>query len=154
MNQNRNTQRPDAPAAKRAKAFKNIKGLKITFNKAGMFVNEATTIQEVINTVLRGLLAVAMTQTHTPEARTEYYNMFSTAFANFLAAFSPVDHFPATEELEEELAQENAQMEAKLALGMGTDINFEELKEKQLPKIEEARKYAEEHPEFFDGVGE
>lgn len=134
--------------------LKRMKGLRITFNQAGMFVNEVTTIQEVINTVLRGLLAVATTQAKTPEARTEYYNMFSTAFANFLAAFSPADHFPATEELEEELAQENAQMEAKLALGMGADINFEELKEKQLPKIEEARKYAEEHPEFFDGVGE
>lgn len=144
MNQNRTTRN----------TLKRMKGLRITFNQAGMFVNEATTIQEVINTVLRGLLAVAMTQAKTPEARTEYYNMFSTAFANFLAAFSPADHFPATEELEEELAQENAQMEAKLALGMGADINFEELKEKQLPKIEEARKYAEEHPEFFDGIGE
>lgn len=144
MNQNRTTRN----------TLKRMKGLRITFNQAGMFVNEATTIQEVINTVLRGLLAVAMTQAKTPEARTEYYNMFSTAFANFLAAFSPADHFPATEELEEELAQENAQMEAKLALGMGADINFEELKEKQLPKIEEARKYAEEHPEFFDGIGD
>ena len=144
MNQNRATRN----------TLKRMKGLRITFNQAGMFVNEATTIQEVINTVLRGLLAVAMTQAKTPEARTEYYNMFSTAFANFLAAFSPADHFPATEELEEELAQENAQMEAKLALGMGADINFEELKEKQLPKIEEARKYAEEHPEFFDGIGD
>ena len=144
MNQNRTTRN----------TLKRMKGLRITFNQAGMFVNEATTIQEVINTVLRGLLAVAMTQAKTPEARTEYYNMFSTAFANFLAAFSPADHFPATEELEEELAQENAQMEAKLALGMGADINFEELKEKQLPKIKEARKYAEEHPEFFDGIGD
>lgn len=130
-------------------ALKRMKGLRITFNQAGMFVNESTTIQEVINTVLRGLLAVAMSQAHTPEARTEYYNMFSTAFANFLAAFSPADHFPAAEELEEELAQENAQMEAKLALGLGTEIDFEELKEKQLPKIEEARKYAEEHPEML-----
>lgn len=137
MNQNRATHN----------SLKRTKGLRITFNKLGMFVNESTTIQEVINTVLRGLLAVALTQTKTPEARTEYYNMFSTAFANFLAAFSPADHFPATEELEEELAQENAQMEAKLALGMGVDIDFTALKEKQIPKIEEARKYAEEHPE-------
>lgn len=137
MNQNRTTRN----------TLKRMKGLRITFNQAGMFVNESTTIQEVINTVLRGLLAVAMTQAKTPEARTEYYDMFSTAFANFLAAFSPADHFPATEELEEALAQENAQMEAKLSLGLGTDIDFDKLKEAQLPKIEEARKYAEEHPE-------
>jgi hypothetical protein len=126
-----------------------MKGLKVTFNQAGMFVNEPTTIQEVINIVLRGLLAVAMAQADTPEARTEYYNMFTTAFGNFLAAFSPADHFPPTEELEQELANENAQMEAKLELGLGTDIDFDKLKEAQLPKIEEARKYAEEHPDVI-----
>lgn len=146
MNQNKHTA---TPAAKRAKAYKNIKGLRIIFNQAGMFVNEATTIQEVINTVLRGLLAVAMAQVKTPEARTEYYEMFVTAFGNFLAAFSPADHFPTAEELEEELAQENAQMEAKIALGMGADIDFDKLKEAQKPKIEEARKYAEEHPDLI-----
>lgn len=144
MNQNRNTQNTDS---KKVARLKRAKGLKITFNQAGMFVNESTTIQEVINVVLRGLLAVAMAQAQTPEARTEYYNMFSTAFGNFLAAFSPADHFPPTEELEEELAQENEQMKAKIELGLGTDIDFEKLKEDQLPKIEEARKYAEEHPE-------
>lgn len=141
MNTNKNTQN-DAARLKR------VGGLKITFNKKGMFVNNKTTIQEVINIVLRGLLTVGLVQTPTPELRTEYYNMFSTAFANFLAAFSPEDHFPNAEELEEELAQENAQMQAKIALGMGVDIDFDKLKEAQLPKIEEARKYAEEHPEL------
>lgn len=141
MNTNKNTQ-SDAARLKR------MGGLKITFNKKGMFVNNKTTIQEVINIVLRGLLTVALVQTPTPERRTEYYNMFSTAFANFLAAFSPEDHFPAAEEIEEELAQENAQMQAKIELGMGVDIDFDKLKEAQLPKIEEARKYAEEHPEL------
>lgn len=144
MNQNKNTRNADS---KRAARMKRMKGLRVTFNQAGMFVSEPTTIQEVINIVLRGLLAVAMAQADTPEARTEYYNMFTTAFGNFLAAFSPADHFPPTEELEQEIANENAQMEAKLELGLGTDIDFDQLKEAQLPKIEEARKYAEEHPD-------
>lgn len=146
MNQNKNTRNADS---KRAARMRRMKGLRVTFNQAGMFVSEPTTIQEVINIVLRGLLAVAMAQADTPEARTEYYNMFTTAFGNFLAAFSPADHFPPTEELEQEIANENAQMEAKLELGLGTDIDFDQLKEAQLPKIEEARKYAEEHPDVI-----
>ena len=143
MNSNKNISNTQNTAAR----LKRTKGLKITFNQAGMFVNMKTTTQEVINTVLRGLLAVALSQGTTPEARTECYQTFNTAFNNFLAAYSPADYFPKTEELEKEIAQEAAQLQAKVDLGMGADIDFDKLKEAQLPKIDEARRYAEEHPE-------
>ena len=150
MNANKNTSNPQTTAAR----LKRTKGLKITFNQRGMYVNVKTTIQEVLNVVLRGLLAVAVAQGTTPEAKTECYQMFNTAFSNFLAAYSPADYFPTPRELEQELAQEAAQLQAKVDLGMGADIDlkwenidFEKLKEAQIPKIEEARKYAEEHPE-------
>lgn len=143
MNANKNTSNPKTTAAR----LKRTKGLKITFNQRGMYVNTKTTIQEVLNVVLRGLLAVAVAQGATPEAKTECYQMFNTAFSNFLAAYSPADYFPTPQELEQELSQEAAQLQAKVDLGMGADIDFEKLKEAQIPKIEEARKYAEEHPE-------
>lgn len=143
MNSNKNTNNTQRTAAR----LKRTKGLKITFNQAGMFVNVKTTTQEVINTVLRGLLAIALAQGNTPEAKRECFQMFQTAFNNFLAAYSPEDYFPNAEELEQEMAQEAAQLQAKVDLGMGADIDFDKLKEAQLPKIDEARKYAEEHPE-------
>ena len=134
MNENRNAKR---------KANK----LVITINEHGLKVNKQTDLPELLNVILRALLSLVTIIANTQEAKKETYDTISTAFANFLAAYAPEYYFPSREELTQELADEAASLLAKVDMGLGKDIDFEKLKKDQLPKIEEARKYAEEHPD-------
>lgn len=122
--------------------------LKITISPKGLKVSKSTTLPVLTNIILNALIQVAIVVTGTSEAaKTENYEMFSTAFSNFLAAFSPADHFPSRETLEAELEAESKALEAKVAMGLGSDIDFNKLKEKQKQKMAEAKAYMAEHPE-------
>lgn len=127
------------------------KPLTITISPKGLKVSRSTDLATLTNIILNALIQVAIVVTsHSPnrqEAATENYEMFSTAFSNFLAAFSPADHFPSKESLEEELRDEEKALEAKVAMGLGSDIDFDKLKDRQKEKIKEAREYMEAHPE-------
>lgn len=125
--------------------------LKITISPKGLKVSKSTTLPVLTNIILNALIQVAIVTAHqsgnATETRTELYDMFSTAFSNFLAAFSPADHFPDRETLEAELDAETKALEAKVAMGLGSDIDFNALKEKQKQKIADAQAYMAEHPE-------
>lgn len=127
--------------------------LAVTYSKAGAKVNQTTNLNEVVNVTLNGMMNMAIATAGTDSAkRTELSELFSTAFANFLAAFSPVDYFPDKADLQAEIDAENKKMEAQIAMGNVTDIDFAKLKDKQKEKISEARQWQEEHPEELINV--
>lgn len=132
---------------KRTRYIPRHRGLVITYSKEGTTVNQSTDLPTLLNTTLRGLLTIAEAQSPTQEAKDETFKLISTGFQNFLTVFSPENMFPAKEDLQQEIEDDAKRLQAMVDMGMGSNIDFDKLKEQQLPKIEEARKYQEEHPE-------
>ena len=133
--------------------------LTITVTKNSVKVNKSDVgLDKIFNLLLNAASTLALNTInckpsdpeHTKNMEEKVFEMYSQGFANVLGHIAPELYFGSEEDLLEEMAAEERDLAERVANGEGADLDFDEIKEVQMAKIEEARQFREEHPELFE----